>query len=170
MIKLRKALASEAACAYDMIEMAKGHLREQGIDQWQNGYPDHTCIEQDIHAGRGYFLVDGSDGGDERLGYLCMDYGGEPAYDRLNGTWHTTGDYVVVHRMAFSDRARGRGLAAQAFALVEADARARGVGACRVDTDADNRKMQHILAKAGYTYCGTIVFDNSEKIAFDKVL
>lgn len=38
----------------------------------------------------------------------------------------------------------------------------------RVDTDSDNKKMQHILKKNGFDYCGTIWFDNSEKIAFDK--
>lgn len=36
--------------------------------------------------------------------------------------------------------------------------------------DRDNRVMRHLLEKNGFTYCGTIRFDNSEKIAFEKVL
>jgi len=30
--------------------------------------------------------------------------------------------------------------------------------------------MQHILAKQGFQYRGTIRFDNSEKIAYEKLL
>ena len=48
--------------------------------------------------------------------------------------------------------------------------RERGVYSFRVDTDADNRKMRHILEKNGFTFRGTICFDNSEKLAYDKRL
>lgn len=30
--------------------------------------------------------------------------------------------------------------------------------------------MQRVLEKQGFTYCGTVCFDNSEKIAFEKLL
>lgn len=45
----------------------------------------------------------------------------------------------------------------------------RKVGSFRVDTDEDNHIMKHILSKNGFTYCGTIWFDNSVKIAYEKV-
>ena len=102
------------------------------------------------------------------LGYLCIDYDGEPAYDTLRGKWNTSEPYVVVHRMALSDSARGKGISHQVFHLVENMSRARGIHSFRIDTDAGNQKMQHILKKNGFTFCGTIQFDNSEKIAFDK--
>ena len=47
---------------------------------------------------------------------------------------------------------------------------AKGIFNFRVDTDADNKIMQHILKKNGFTYCGVIWFDHSEKIAFEKLL
>lgn len=40
----------------------------------------------------------------------------------------------------------------------------------KVDTDADNKMMQQALKKFGFTYCGTVCFDNSEKIAFEKLI
>ncbi|WP_275982667.1 GNAT family N-acetyltransferase [Dysosmobacter welbionis] len=94
----------------------------------------------------------------------------EPAYDHLNGTWAREEPYVVVHRLALSDAARGRGAAGTAFQLVEDLCRDRGVREFRVDTDAGNHKMQHILAKQGFQYRGSIRFDNSEKIAYEKLL
>lgn len=30
--------------------------------------------------------------------------------------------------------------------------------------------MQRVLEKQGFTYCGTVCFDNSGKIAFEKLL
>lgn len=152
--------------AMNMINAAKQHLKEQGIDQWQNGYPDEACIHRDIASGKGYFISDET----QTLGYLCIDFDGEPAYDKLNGAWLSDGRYVVVHRLALSDQSRGKGISSTAFKLVEEYALEKGITAFRVDTDADNQKMQHILGKNGFTYCGTIWFDNSEKIAFEKIL
>ena len=111
MRRLRAAALSEVELAMDIINQAKAHLRAQGIDQWQTGYPDRDCLERDVRTGKGYFLEE--DG--IPLGYLCVDFDGEPAYDHLNGTWAREEPYVVVHRLALSDAARGRGAAGTAF-------------------------------------------------------
>lgn len=163
-MELRKAKGDELDTAMALIDQAKAFLKQQGVDQWQSGYPDRDCIAADIAAEKGYFCVE--DG--TVAGYLCIDFDGEPAYASLNGTWLTQEAYVVVHRMALDDRVKGRGLASRAFALVEELARKRGVHSFKVDTDRDNRIMRHLLEKNGFTDCGTIRFDNSEKIAFEK--
>ncbi|WP_305768815.1 GNAT family N-acetyltransferase [Candidatus Epulonipiscium viviparus] len=159
-------LANNIDIAMKIIDDAKLHLREQGIDQWQNGYPDYDCIAKDILAKRGYFLSCN----DDILGYLCIDFDGEPAYETLRGTWHSNEKYVVMHRLALAANARGTGITSEVFNLVCELSIAKNIHNFRVDTDADNTKMQHILQKNGFQYCGTIWFDNSEKIAFDKVI
>ncbi len=162
MIRLERADTLDTAMR--IIDGAKEHLKEQGIDQWQNGYPDEACIRKDMEEGKGFFLKEG----DCVLGYLCIDLDGEPAYDDMRGTWHTEEPYVVVHRLALTKEARGKGLSDTAFTLAAAYEKERGIRSFRVDTDADNEKMKHILDKNGFTYCGTIWFDHSEKIAYDK--
>lgn len=163
-MELRKAKGDELDTAMALIDQAKAFLKQQGVDQWQSGYPDRDCIAADIAAEKGYFCVE--DG--TVAGYLCIDFDGEPAYASLNGTWLTQETYVVVHRMALDDRVKGRGLASRVFALVEELARGKGVHSFKVDTDRDNRIMRHLLEKNGFSYCGTIRFDNSEKVAFEK--
>lgn len=163
-MKLRKVKAHEIDTAMALIDQAKAFLRAQGVDQWQSGYPDRACIAVDIDRGKGYFCEEEG----AVAGYLCIDFDGEPAYDTLDGAWLTQEPYVVVHRMALDDRVKGRGLASQAFTLVEELARGKGIHSFRVDTDRDNRIMRHLLEKNGFVYCGTIRFDNSEKIAFEK--
>ncbi len=152
--------------AMALINEAKAHLKAQGIDQWQNGYPDEMCIHQDIQNQKGYFFMED----EEVIGYLVIDYDGETSYEDLKGEWHTEKPYVVVHRMAFTSDLRGKGFSTAAFDLVAEKARQDGIHSFRVDTDNDNQKMKHVLEKNGFTYCGTIWFDNSEKIAFDKVI
>ncbi len=165
-MKLVNTKQSETHIAMGIIDTAKKHLKEQGIDQWQNGYPDLDCIKADTQNGKGFFVKDGED----ILAYLCIDLGGEPAYNSLKGEWLSEEKYVVVHRMAMSDKARGKNLSGTIFGLVESFAKEKGVHYFRVDTDSDNLKMRHVLEKNGFSYRGTIWFDNSEKIAFDKMI
>lgn len=163
-MKLRNMEFADLNLAMEIIDGAKKHLRDQGIDQWQTGYPDFACLERDCQNKKGYFAVDE----DTVWGYLCIDFDGEPAYDGLNGNWAKNEKYVVVHRMALAENVRGANLSTEIFKLVEEYAKTKGINYFRVDTDGDNKKMQHILNKNGFTYRGTIWFDNSEKIAFDK--
>ena len=104
------------------------------------------------------------------FGYACIDYEGEPAYNELKGNWLSPMDapYVVVHRMAFAKESRGKGLGDEAFRLVAEQAKGKGIENFRVDTDEANKIMQRVLKRNGFTYCGVIWFDNSEKIAFEK--
>ena len=77
---------------------------------------------------------------------------------------------MVVHRLALDASVRGRGLASQVFEETERLARSREIHSFKVDTDNDNQIMKHLLEKNGFQFCGTICFDNSEKIAFEKLI
>ena len=49
-----------------------------------------------------------------------------------------------------------------------AAARTRNI---RIDTHRDNRIMQHVLEKFGFTYCGIIyLLSGDERLAFQKEL
>ena len=167
MAQLRLARPEENTAAMAVIDEAKAFLKQQGIDQWQKGYPDSDCIRRDLAAQKGWFVTDDED---TVLGYFCLDFDGEPAYQNLLGRWLSDAPYAVVHRLAFSGRARGKGLAGEVFRLVEEHCTAKGIPSLRCDTDEDNRIMKNLLSKQGFTYCGTIWFDNSVKIAYEKLL
>ena len=152
---------------YDrIIEMGRAFQRAQGFVQWTEAYPSRDTLREDIQAQKGYVLrADGA-----AAGYLCIDFDGEPAYADIRGRWRTEGPYAVVHRMAFHEAFRGKGLTASAFRLIEAMCAQRGVRAIRVDTDPRNRRMQHLLEANGFVPCGTVLFQGSEKWAYDKAL
>lgn len=164
MVELRAAGTNEVQTATTIIDAAKRHLKEQGIDQWQTGYPDDACIKRDLEAGKGFFVVENG----AILGYLCVDYDGEPAYDQMQGTWNTSENYVVVHRMAFAASARGKGISSSVFQLVEKMSKQRGITSFRVDTDEDNHKMRHILQRTVFHTAGRFGSTTAKKSHLTK--
>lgn len=166
MLYLEIVKQNEVEKAMHFVNQGKAHLKAQGINQWQDGYPDESCIQADINNQRGYFLMDAQ----EAVGYLCVDFEGEPAYKALDGVWKGNGAYGVIHRFAIGDEWRGRGLATVVLRLVEILCKKKSITIIRVDTDIKNYKMQHILHNNGFEYCGVIWLDNSEKFVYEKLL
>ena len=101
---------------------------------------------------------------------MLIDFDGEPAYDKIKGKWNSDEKYAVIHRMAISKKYRNRGLSGIAFALVEELCRKNGLRYLRCDTDEQNKRMQHVFKKNGFSYCGIIDYFGDGKLAFDKLL
>ena len=81
--------------------------------------------------------------------------------------WKTEKPYAVVHRMAFSSRVRGGGLSRNVFQLLKDFCRLNCIDAIRLDTQEENKVMQHILSREGFEYCGLIQFDGGPKQAYE---
>ena len=166
MYLLEPAKSDDAEKCYRIIQEAKQFQKAQGFTQWTEDYPNLETIRQDIQAGKGYAVTCG----DQIAGYMCIDFSGEPAYENIKGAWNIGLHYAVIHRMAFRQEFRIRGLSGITLSLIEDLCRSKGVKYIRVDTDFPNRRMQHILEKNGFSKCGVIVFQGSGKLAYDKTL
>ena len=164
-VTLEQAKMEDIEIAMDIINDGKKYLKQQGIDQWQTGYPDRENIKEDIIAKRGYFVKNDNN----KLAYICVDFEGEPAYKNIKGAWQSNATYAVIHRLAISKQNVGSGLSNVIIQLVEKLCKQKGVDSIRVDTDNANKIMQHILQKNSFVYCGTIWFAGSDKLAFEKI-
>ena len=82
MFALFPAQLSEVDACYDLIDQGRAFQRKQGFVQWTPDYPQREHVASDIEAGRGYALKDESG---HVAGYICIDFGGEPAYDSIKG-------------------------------------------------------------------------------------
>ena len=160
---LRKASECESSISYQCIEDARAYHSSLGFVQWHPGYPTFKTIEEDIKNGVGFVFVEG----DEVLGYCCIIIGDEPAYHIIDGAWKTERSYAVVHRMAFRKECRGKALSGQAISLIKEYCLANGINAIRVDTQDENKVMQHILHREGFEYCGLVTFDGGPKLAYE---
>lgn len=162
-MELRKAQLNEAETCYQCIEDARTFHKSMGFEQWHPDYPTQQTLLDDIVQNVGYVFVD--EGG--IIGYCCMIIGDEPAYHEIKGAWKTNRSYAVIHRMAFSQKARGNGLSRAALDLIKAFCLSNHIHAIRVDTQEENKIMQHILDREGFQYCGLIQFDGGPKLAYE---
>lgn len=163
MIALRQAKEGEAQIGAGFIEEAKIHQREQGFVQWTENSPNENHVIRDIELMRGYFLTQDQ----VPIGYLSIDFAGEPAYDHIQGEWLTDQNYAVIHRLAIGAAGRGKGATRELFRLVREMCTSKGIYAIRIDTGEQNKKMQHVLEREGFRYCGIVSYPVGLRLAYE---
>ena len=171
----RRAESADMDALLDILEQAKAYLRESGVDQWQEGYPNREALAADIEAGRGW-LFECVDNG-EIAGYECVAMTPEVCYREIDGAWLTEGEnYAVIHRAMAAARYRGTRLAAEMFSFAAELAAGMGRLSVRVDTHRDNKAMNRLCEKQGFTYCGVVDLglvdpaSDSLRNAYEKIL
>jgi GNAT superfamily N-acetyltransferase len=163
---LRKADISEVPQIWSILQDAIEQRRQDGSTQWQDGYPNELTIQNDIQNGYAYVLTE-----DESiLCYAAIIFEKEPAYEEIQGKWLTNGDYAVVHRVAASKLAKGKGIATKLFKNIEQICITNNIYSIKVDTNFDNIPMLKILEKLDYSYCGEVFFRGAARKAFEKKL
>ena len=162
----RKANTSDAPVIWRILEQAILRRKNDGSNQWQDGYPNPDVVNRDIEKGVGYVLTLQ----DEIIAYAAVLFNDEPAYAEIEGKWLSESDFVVVHRIAVADDYLGQGLSATIMKFIEDVALKNGIYSVKVDTNFDNPAMLRIFEKLGYTYCGQVYFRGSPRKAFEKVL
>lgn len=163
---LRQAKLEEADQIWTILQDAIQKRKEEGSNQWQDGYPNPQAIANDIAKQQGFVLVDGAD----IVGYCAMAINDEPAYDAIEGAWLNPDDYVVFHRAAIAKQSLGKGLATVLFKAIENYALSKKVLNIKADTNFDNAPMLYLFDKLGYQYCGEVYFRGSARRAYQKVL
>ncbi len=162
----RKAQPEDATSIWEILQAAIQRRKEDGSNQWQDGYPNPEAIASDIREGYGYVLVEE----EAILGYAAILYSDEPEYDNLEGEWLSTGDFLVYHRVAIAQGHVGKGLATVLLNSIEGLAKEQGMPSIKADTNHDNGPMLHLFDKLGYTYCGQVYFRGSPRRAYEKVV
>lgn len=162
---IRKAQYGDIETIMNIVHEAQLSLRELGIDQWQDGYPSHEVIRHDIDNGVGHILLN-----DDNIiiGYAAIVLSGEETYKQLDPSeWHTTDEYVVVHRLCVSTSKCRCGGATQLMHYAANVARTNGINSFRIDTHRGNIRMLTMLAKLCFEYCGIIYYTSGERLAYD---
>lgn len=158
-----------------IIHSAQLFLKEQGVDQWQNGYPDEARITGDISGGTGHVLC--QDG--LLAAYGVLTFSDETSYAVIHeGTWENDEPYGTLHRLASAAAQRGGGASAALLGHLEQLCRQAGYSWMRTDTHRHNAPMRSFLEKHGYSNRGIIYLAQEgvggafgdERIAYEKHL
>ncbi|ANZ65156.1 GCN5 family acetyltransferase [Secundilactobacillus paracollinoides] len=162
---LRQATQADLPSITSIIHDAKGFLKQQGIDQWQDGYPADDDLKNDIDEGITYVLVvDGTVAGTAALhqgidvNYLTID----------DGEWQTgtLARYTAIHRIAVSSHFRGQHLANRLMSGLITISSILGYRDVRIDTHPDNQAMQHVIKTSGFNYRGKVYMHDSKALRY----
>lgn len=162
----RKAEISEIAPIWDILQHAIQRRKEDGSNQWQDGYPNPEVIRKDIENEHGFVLTEA----ETIIGYTAILINDEPQYAKIDGKWLTNDDFVVFHRVAIAEKQLGKGLATKMIQYIEDFAQKNNIYSVKADTNFDNIAMMKIFEKSGYTLCGEVYFRGSPRKAYEKVL
>lgn len=164
----RKTTEKDISNVMKIIKEAQEYFKQEGIDQWQDGYPNSDTIYGDIKNNSSYVL----ENEDEIMATAMVSFDEDKTYNKIyDGEWLSNKEYAVIHRIAVSEKAKGKGIAVNIITEVENLCKENGINSIKIDTHKDNISMQRLLEKVGFEYCGIILLeDNSERIAFEKII
>lgn len=167
-MEFRRALESDTDNIMDIIKQAQDYLKSQGIDQWQNNYPNYNTIKDDIKNNNCYVLLKDN----TIVGTVAAIFGEEKTYKNIyNGNWLSDKEHLTLHRLAISSTYRGLGLSYIILGKIEELCINKNIYSIKADTHKGNIPMQNFLRKAGFQYCGIIYLENGDKrIAFEKII
>ena len=144
-----------------LVKENQKYLKDNGIPQWINGYPDNNILLDDINHD-GLFIVKDDD---KLIGMFAKrDY--EETYDVIDGKWLSDTPYVVIHRLAISNEYKRKGITTYIFNELK-----KNHSHIRVDTHELNKGMNSCLIKNDFKYCGIIKLkDNSLRNAYEYII
>lgn len=164
--ELVPAKLTDLSVCMEILDSGRAFQRQQGFTQWRDGYPAAADVQRDIESDGAYLLtVDGSP-----AAYVYIGFDGDPSYPAIEGKWRFDEPYGVLHRVAISTTFRGMGLSGVLFTLAGELVKSRGFNVLRIDTHEDNKRMQHVLTKNGFSYCGSVLQNGEPRLAYDKKL
>lgn len=167
-MEFRKALETDIDSIMSIIKQAQAYFKEEGINQWQNNYPNVETISKDIADKNSYVLLKNNN----IVATIAVSFDGEKTYEDIyEGEWISNNKYAVIHRIAIDNNYKGLGLSSQIIKKVEELCLKKGVHSIKVDTHEENISMKNLLEKNKFQYCGIIYLsDKSKRIAFEKII
>lgn len=160
-MQIRNAETADRNTLHCIYAYAREQMAMNGnANQWIAGYPSDELIDEDITQGHSYVCL--ADDG-HIAGVFRWWVGEEPTYTEIyDGKWLDDEPYGVIHRIASDGTVHGL----MNFCLQWCMERHPNI---RIDTHKDNRIMQHLLQKSGFTYCGIIRTHNgTPRLAYQK--
>lgn len=166
-MEFKQATINDLDSIINIINQAKQYLKNNNVDQWQNGYPNEETIINDINKNQLYVLINN----DEIIATCMLSNEEDLTYNYIeNGAWLTDNKkYLVIHRIAIKNNYQGKSIGRTIINYATdlfSDCKS-----IRIDTHENNLSMQRMLERNDFKYCGIIYLsDGSSRVAYEKLL
>ena len=143
---------TEVTSILELTRACGQHMRDNGIDQWDEDYPNKAVILQDIQTQTLFAYRED----DEVLGIVVLNETQDEEYGQIN--WSTTEEdrNIVVHRLAVRPDKQRQGIARRLMDFAEEWARDNHYDSIRLDTFSQNPRNQRFYTNRGYTDLGPV--------------
>jgi len=132
-MNITQATVADIDAITELIRQAVRIMQKNGIDQWNDNYPNKNLVTDDVAMGSLFKItVDGNIAGIVTLNELQF-----PDYSKIH--WKdSTGRPLVVHRLCIDPRYQGKSLAKRLMFFAEEYAKKNGYSSIRLDTYSKN--------------------------------
>ncbi|MDR0193917.1 MAG: GNAT family N-acetyltransferase [Myroides sp.] len=127
----------------EVLEEVKQHMLSQGIDQWDEEYPNKDIITTDIQKKQAYIYTEN----EQVLAYMVLNEEYDIEYDDLN--WSTPAPFIVIHRLFVKPTAQGKGISSQMIQYAEEYAQTNKYASIRFDAYSLNNTANAVYLKEG---------------------
>jgi GNAT superfamily N-acetyltransferase len=163
-MEIRPATRADVGALLDLVQSCINGMRAQGIEQWDEVYPDAATIEGDVNGGTAFVATV------DRIvvGMAVLNEHQDPEYSEVS--WRYSGRVAVVHRLMVVPLAEGKGVARALMTFLEALAASRGYDCIRLDAFQQNGRAVQFYERSEYRRAGQVRFRKGDFDCFEKHL
>lgn len=128
---------------------ATAAMKQQGIHQWDDIYPDYQTIADDITKNQMFI------GTINNKIAVCFALSGECDEQYKNGKWKfPDSKFCVIHRLCVSPEFQHQGIASQTMVYIKTLCKSVGYDSIRLDCFTLNPYSKRLYDKSGYKIVG----------------
>jgi len=164
---IRKGKISELDNIMKMYKSCVSGMIKNGIDQWDETYPDNKTIFEDLDN-QSYYVVEEKK---EIIGGINIDQNQDKTYLDIN--WEDkTNSFLVVHRLAVKEEFWNKKIGKDLMLFAENIVIKKGLNSIRLDTYSNNPKAMEFYRRLGYRKLGSINLkpNKNEYYCFEKII
>ena len=164
---IRKANKSDIGNIMLMYKSCVKGMIANGIDQWDEAYPNTQVIKEDLTAQTYFIAIEKG----TIIGGIAIDRNQDKTY--LPIKWKDTSDsFLVVHRLAVKAEFWKNGIGKSLMLFAESLVTERSLQSIRLDTYSGNPTPMNFYLRLGYTKLGHIYLKEgrNEYYCFEKII
>ncbi|MDC0249511.1 GNAT family N-acetyltransferase [Flavobacteriales bacterium] len=164
---IRKANKADLDNIMLMYKSCVAGMIENGIDQWDETYPNDTVIIEDLIA-KTYFVAETKN---LIIGGVNIDQNQDNTYLDINWS-DTLNQFLVIHRLGVRKEYWNKKIGKDLMLFAEQLIIKKGLRSIRLDTYSGNPKAMEFYRQLGYSELGTIdLKPNKDKYhCFEKII
>ena len=165
-MRIVQAHQGHLASVVRLISVCTQTMRENGIDQWDEIYPNEEIITKDVDRGSLYVVEEG----DLRIAAVSLNQEQDEAYQKVH--WLGGEPVLVVHRLCVAPAYQGKGIGGQLMDFAEEHAKQNAYVSIRLDAYTGNPRAVRLYERRGYRKAGELYFPRRTLpfFCFEKIL